>query len=243
MGLTWLHPGQPFPDPNQACADAIAPGLLAAGADLSVPTLLQAYSLGVFPWFSAGQPILWWCPDPRMVLPVDAFRLHPSLRKTLRKVMRRSDLTIRLDHDFSAVIRACAQSPRQGQSGTWIVPEMIDAYCALHAQGWAHSVEVHQDGRLIAGLYCVAIGGAVFGESMFTTVRDASKIALAALVALCRGHQVTHIDCQQNTRHLASLGAHEMPRDAFRRQVATQCRAAPLDWTFSPVYWNLLLSA
>jgi len=242
MKLPWLDPGDPFPDASKAWGeDQPAPGLLAAGGDLDVPTLQRAYSGGIFPWFSEGQPILWWSTDPRMVLFTGEFRLHRSLRKTLKHFIEDPRCEIRFDSAFTRVIRACAGSPREGQSGTWIVPQMVHAYEALHAAGHAHSVETWVDGELVGGLYCVNIGRAVFGESMFTRVADASKIALAALVAWCRNAQVRMIDCQQNTRHLASLGAREIPRREFVRQVATRASARPAPWQFEPVYWNALL--
>lgn len=242
MKLPWLEPGEPFPDVSRAWGPSQpAPGLLAAGGTLDVPTLTSAYARGIFPWFSEGQPILWWSPDPRMVLQVDAFRLHRSLRKTLAQFRLDPRCEIRVDSAFDHVIRACAHSPRPGQSGTWIVPQMVAAYQALAKAGLAHSVETWIDGELVGGLYCVALGGAVFGESMFTRVPDASKIALAALVALCRQYGVSLIDCQQNTRHLASLGAHETARGAFVKHVAQALQAPGPIWRFEPVYWTQLL--
>jgi len=240
--LPWLQPDDPFPPPHQSWGpDSPAPGLLAAGATLDVPRLLQAYAQGIFPWFSAGQPILWWSPNPRMVLPVAGFRLHRSLRRTLQRFRATPGCEVRIDSNFAAVIRACSQTPRAGQSGTWIVPPMVAAYRALHAAGHAHSVETWVDGRLAGGLYCVALGHAVFGESMFAHATDASKIALAALICLCRRGGVQLIDCQQNTGHLASLGAHEMERAPFLQHVA-QARLQPAcNWRFEPVYWNELL--
>lgn len=244
MQLPWLEPGDPLPDPASAWGDADpVPGLLAAGGALDVATLRQAYSHCVFPWFSDGQPILWWSPDPRMVLQVAQFKLHRSLRKTLTRFAATARCEIRIDHAFKDVIAACAEAPRLGQSGTWIVPEMVDAYCALHRAGNAHSVETWIDGELAGGLYCVGIGRAVFGESMFARRPDASKIALAALVCLCRRSGIEMIDCQQKTSHLGSLGAHELPRARFVSHVA-QTRNLPAPrWQFEPIYWNELLSA
>lgn len=240
--LPWLEPGQEFPAADQAWDhDTPAPGLLAAGGALDVASLRQAYAHGIFPWFSAGQPILWWSPEPRMVLPVHRFRLHRSLRKTLQKFRMTGGCEIRIDSTFEQVIRACAENPRAGQGGTWIGPDMLQAYSALHRVGVAHSVETWIDGQLAGGLYCVALGRAVFGESMFARVTDASKIALAALVAFCRHHGIELIDCQQNTRHLASLGAHEIARADFLRHVA-QARQQPApEWRFDPLYWSELL--
>ena len=242
MHLPWLQPGDPFPDPSQAWDEQQpAPGLLAAGGALDVDTLQRAYARGIFPWFSDGQPILWWSTDPRMVLYTAEFRLHRSLRKTLAKFAADPRCEIRFDHDFQAVIRACATSERPGQSGTWIVPAMVQAYEAFHRAGYAHSVETWIDGRLAGGLYCVVLGRAVFGESMFTRVPDASKIALAALVAWCRAQGVGLIDCQQNTRHLASLGAREIPRSEFVQHVAREAPHEARAFRFEPVYWNALL--
>lgn len=242
--LPWLASGQPFPPAEQAWgADAPAPGLLAAGGTLNLATLRQAYIHGIFPWFSAGQPILWWSPDPRMVLPVSAFRLHRSLKKVLQKFSISPNCEIRFDSAFEQVITACASSPRDGQGGTWIVSDMIQAYGELHRAGLAHSVETWIDGQLVGGLYCVAIGKAVFGESMFARVTDASKIALAALVGFCRHHDIRLIDCQQNTRHLASLGASEIPRTAFQTHVATASTEVPPAWHFAPLYWRKLLTS
>ena len=208
---------------------------------LDVPHLAQAYAQGIFPWFSTGQPILWWSPDPRMVLRVADFRLHRSLRRTLQHFRADPRCEVRVDGDFRAVIRACAETPRAGQSGTWIVPPMVAAYEALHEAGLAHSVETWVDGRLAGGLYCVALGRAVFGESMFAHAADASKIALAALVCLCRRNAVAMIDCQQNTRHLASLGAREIPRADWLAHVARARAEPPCAWRFEPLYWDELL--
>lgn len=240
--LPWLEPGEPFPDATRAWGpEAPAPGLLAAGGALDVATLQRAYSAGIFPWFSEGQPILWWSPDPRMVLPVADFKVSKSLAKTLRRFQRTPGCELRIDSAFAHVIEACAHTPREGQAGTWIVPSMVAAYTAWHRLGRAHSVETWVDGRLVGGLYCVAIGRMVFGESMFAWVTDASKVALAALVAFCRAHGVTLIDCQQNTGHLASLGAHEVSRQAFERHLAVATAEPEIaDWTYDSRMWMQL---
>jgi leucyl/phenylalanyl-tRNA---protein transferase len=239
--LLWLQSGEPFPPPEQAWGQTSpAPGLLVAGGMLNSTTLLQAYSEGIFPWFSEGQPVLWWSTEPRMVLRTEAFVLHRSLRKKINALLRDERLEIRVDTSFSAVIKTCANTPRQGQGGTWISADMVAAYCSMHAAGHAHSVETWIDGALVAGLYCVAIGKAVFGESMFTSVTDGSKIALAALVALCRIQGVPQIDCQQVTAHLASLGAAPISREAFLRTVRMEREKPPCDWAFRPVYWDAL---
>lgn len=242
MHLPWLNPGDPFPDVSEAWdARQPAPGLLAAGGALDVESLQRAYSNGIFPWFSEGQPILWWSTDPRMVLWTGEFKLHRSLRKTLARFIADPACELRIDTDFDAVIRACAATPRAGQSGTWIVPAMVRAYQAFHRAGFAHSVETWIDGELAGGLYCVGVGRAVFGESMFTRLPDASKIALAGLVAFCRANGIRLIDCQQNTRHLASLGAREITRAEFVEHVAAQTHQPPPQWRFDPVYWNALM--
>ena len=186
--LPWLEPGEPFPDVAQAWgAGAPAPGLLAAGGALDVPTLRQAYTHGIFPWFSAGQPILWWSPDPRMVLQTAQFRLHRSLRKTLQGLLLQGRLEVRMDTAFTSVIGACAEAPRRGQDGTWILPEMVAAFC--------------------------------------------------------RQHGIPQVDCQQNTGHLATLGAAEMPRQAFLEVVQAQQTAPAPRWTFEPLYWKQVLAS
>jgi leucyl/phenylalanyl-tRNA---protein transferase len=242
MNLPWLDPGDPFPDPSQAWdISQPAPGLLAAGGALDLDSLHRAYSSAIFPWFSDGQPILWWSTDPRMVLFPSEFKLHRSLRKSLARVIANPSFDLRIDTAFDEVIRACSSSERPGQSGTWIVPAMVEAYRAFHRAGFAHSIETWIDGRLAGGLYCVSLGKAVFGESMFTRVPDASKIALAGLVAFCRHHDIPCIDCQQNTQHLASLGAREIARAEFVAHVAQNAKKRSPHWQFDPVYWNELL--
>ena len=206
--LIWIEADEALPNPVRAWgADSTAPGLLAAGQDLSAARLLESYGQGIFPWFSEGQPVLWWSPDPRMVLRPAHFKLQRSLQQSLRRWDRQAGFKLCFDRDFGQVIRLCSSAPRAGQQGTWIVPSMVAAYEALHQAGYAHSAEVWLHDRLIAGLYFVALGHAVFGESMFTTVADGSKMALACLVSVCLKHGIQAIDCQQNTRHLASLGA------------------------------------
>ena len=209
-------------------------GLLAAGRDLGPRRLLEAYRKGVFPWYSQGQPVLWWSPDPRMVLRLDSFRITRSLAKTLRRVRRDARWTVSLDTDFEGVMRACAE-PRADQDGSWITDDIVTAYCALQRQGDAHSVEVREHGVLVGGLYGVSIGRMFYGESMFTRVADASKTALFALVQLLRRHGFRMIDCQQNTRHLASLGAREISRATFLQQVAELIRQPGPDWRASSI--------
>ena len=211
--IPWLEGSMAFPDVGHAMREPN--GLLAAGGDLEPERLLSAYRRGIFPWYGQGEPILWWSPDPRMVLVPCEFRLPRSLAKRLR----RSDYEVRADSAFYDVIAGCAQ-PRDGAAGTWITPEMQAAYCRLHILGHAHSFETWIGGQLAGGLYGVAIGRAFFGESMFTRVSDASKIALVHLVFQLRRWGYGLIDCQMNTAHLARFGAREIPRTLFSQQLA-----------------------
>ncbi|HEU4375885.1 MAG TPA: leucyl/phenylalanyl-tRNA--protein transferase [Telluria sp.] len=219
--IPWLESTTPFPDVSHALTND-APGLLAAGADLSPQRLLIAYQHGIFPWFSEGQPILWWSTDPRMVLMTDQFKISDSLRKTLRRVERSmaegGRWQVRFDSNFEAVMRACA-APRRDGPGTWISKDIITGYTGLHAMGYAHSSEMWLDGELVGGAYGVCIGHMFYGESMFARVTDGSKIALAYLVAFLRSHGVAMIDCQQETEHLASLGGAPISRAAFLEHV------------------------
>lgn len=241
--LPWIEPGEPLPPVSSAWGpQSPAPGLLAAGHDLTATRLLESYSQGIFPWFSEGQPVLWWSPDPRMVLETENFRFHRSLRQRIKHWQLQPQFELCFDRDFGQVIRRCAGAPRPGQKGTWILPEMVAAYEYLHAQGHAHSAEVWLNGQLVAGLYFVALGHAVFGESMFTSIPDGSKMALACLVSVCRHHGVPAIDCQQNTQHLASLGAHEIPRDDFIALIARTRLAPVIDWQGQSLYWDALSS-
>ncbi len=217
--IPWLEKDTPFPDVSEALTEAEgAPGLLAAGADLSPARLLNAYQNGIFPWFSERQPVLWWSTDPRMVLPTAEFRISESLRKTLKKVdqsMRTGGRwQVRFDTAFESVIRACA-APRERASGTWISEEIVAGYCQLHAMGYAHSSELWLDNEVVGGAYGICIGRMFYGESMFARVTDASKTALAYLVEFLRAQNVELIDCQQETNHLASLGGRTVPRAAF----------------------------
>ena len=215
--LTWLTADSAtFPPPERAMAEPN--GLLAAGGDLTPARLLQAYRQGIFPWFAPGQPILWWCPDPRTVVrPAD---LHVS--RSMGKVLRQGRLRVALDCDFPAVISACA-APRAGASGTWITPKMQDAYIELHRMGHAHSVEVYQDDELVGGLYGIALGRVFFGESMFSRVDNASKVAFITLVRQLEAWGFALIDCQMPTDHLFSLGASSMPRADFCAELARLC--------------------
>jgi leucyl/phenylalanyl-tRNA--protein transferase len=238
--IFWVEDDTPLPAAASVPVGEV-PGLVAAGGRLTLARLEEAYRLGLFPWYSAGQPVLWWGPDPRMVLPVAEFRLSRSLRKTLQSFLRQPGQAIRFDSDFDQVIAGCAQTPRDGQHGTWILPAMVQAYCAWHRAGRTHSVETWVDGRLVGGLYFVAIGRMVFGESMFSHRSDASKLALAALVAACRARGVPLIDCQQHTAHLASMGAREVPRIAFEQHLSLVLGAPDIaDWTYDAAHWAQL---
>lgn len=246
--IPWLPEDErtPFPPTAQALGpDSEAPGLLCAGGVLGPQRLDAAYRRGIFPWFSPGQPPLWWSPDPRMVLPVADFKLAPSLKKTLSRFLADPRGALRFDHDFAAVIAACARTPRAGQAGSWIVPGLRRAYTDWHRLGAVHSVETWWDGELVGGLYCVGLGRMVFGESMFTRRTDASKIALAALIAFCRASGRPLIDCQQETAHLASLGAGPWPRARFEDSLATLVAEAPPGpglgrWAYDPAHWATL---
>ena len=215
--IPWLPEDSVFPALEKALAEPN--GLLAAGGDLSPRRLLAAYRRGIFPWYSAGEPTLWWSPDPRMVLFPDELKISLSLAKTLRN----ANYEVRLDTAFGDVIGACASKPREGQPGTWITGEMQAAYGDLHRLGYAHSVETWIDDKLAGGLYGIAIGRAFYGESMFSDLRDASKIALAHLCAHLKRRGFGIIDCQMETRHLASLGARPIPRHDFAARLDDLC--------------------
>jgi leucyl/phenylalanyl-tRNA--protein transferase len=217
--ITWIS-SEDSPDafPDIERAFDVPNGLLAAGGDLSGERLLYAYSHGIFPWFSNGQPILWWSPDPRCVLYAD--RLHISRR--LYRSLRQSGFDIRINSDFDAVVAGCTRS-RRGQDGTWITPDMRSAYNALHDEGWAHSIEVWLDDELAGGLYGVAIDRMFFGESMFSAVSNASKAAMVALCFLLVERGVRMLDCQVASPHLMSLGAELIPRREFAAVLETDC--------------------
>jgi leucyl/phenylalanyl-tRNA---protein transferase len=227
MDVPFLLPDQPFPD-----LPAIAwqpEGLVAIGADLRPARLLAAYRRGIFPWYSEGDPILWWCPNPRMVLATTQFKLRKSLAKRIRALARQGDMHITLDQDFSGVIAQCAAS-RVHSNGTWIVPEIMQAYTDLHHTGHAHSVEVRQGGALVGGLYGVCIGRMFYGESMFSLHSDMSKTALAALVHICQAEHMPWIDCQQETAHLAFMGAQPIARTQFLQGVTRLTALPPVHW-------------
>lgn len=227
--IPWLEPDAPFPPLEQALREPN--GLLAAGADLSPERLLDAYRHGIFPWYGPGQPPLWWSPEPRMVLFPDELKISRSLARRLKK----QDYQIRLDANFRDVMLACASTPRPGQDGSWIVPEILEGYCTLHALGYAHSVETWIEGKLAGGLYGVAIGRMFYGESMFHRVTDASKIAFVHLVQYLQTHGYGLIDCQMHTSHLDRFGAREIPRSEFAKRLAELVKLEP----DSPGKWKL----
>lgn len=220
--IRWLAPTAgpaALPSPDDALDEPN--GLLAAGGALEPDWLLASYAHGIFPWYEEGQPILWWSPDPRAVLYPE--RLHVS--RSLRRTLRSGGIVVTADRDFAAVVEACA-APRRYTSSTWITPAMADAYVAMHELGWCHSFEAWHEGELVGGLYGMAIGRVFFGESMFTRLRDASKVAFVRAVGFLRAAGVRLIDCQLPSHHLARLGASEVPRAAFLRELRTLVRPA-----------------
>ena len=222
--LAWLQSADPFPPAERAMRNPN--GLLAAGGDLSVPRLLQAYRCGVFPWYSAAEPILWWSPDPRMVLYCDELKISRSLAKSARN----KGYEVRVDSAFERVLEGCADR----EEGTWLGASMRAAYVGLHRAGYAHSFETWRGGELVGGLYGVALGRMFFGESMFSRATDASKVALMALVGELRARKFPLIDCQMHTRLLASLGAREIARRSFLRALG------PLvNYAEAPGSWNV----
>ncbi|MBI3130068.1 MAG: leucyl/phenylalanyl-tRNA--protein transferase [Acidobacteria bacterium] len=221
-GGPWLLGGAPrFPDPEATDEN----GLLAVGGDLSVPRLLAAYRAGIFPWFSKGEPILWWCPPVRSCL-------HPAeahISRSLAKAMRQGVFELRMDTSFAQVVRACAKTPRVGQRGTWITAEMQAAYTTMHHRGWAHSIEAWREGRLVGGLYGIALGGAFFGESMFSLEPDASKACFALLAERLDAWGFTLLDCQVENPHTTSLGAKPLARIEFLARLA-EALALEVQW-------------
>jgi leucyl/phenylalanyl-tRNA--protein transferase len=227
--IHWLRPDTAFPPISAALTEPN--GLLAAGGELSADLLLEAYSQGIFPWYGQGQPVLWWAPDPRMVLFVGEFRVARSLRK----VVRQKRFNIRIDSLFRDVVEACAATPRPGQIGTWITPAIIDAYCELHLRGYAHSVEALHGGRLVGGLYGVSIGRMFFGESMFARETDASKVALVHLIAILARAGFPMVDCQQETSHLSSFGARPISRREFAERLTPLVHSTTPAGAWTPV--------
>ncbi len=232
--LPWLEPADPFPPADLALTNPA--GLLAAGADLSLARLRAAYTQGIFPWYSAGDPILWWSPDPRMVLKCDAFHPSHSLRKRLRQIARAQqagnfEVVVRVDSAFDLVLQGCARAAAPGSTGTWITPDMQQAYQTWHRAGEAHSIETWVDDHLVGGLYGVSLGRMFFGESMFSVATDASKIALAHLVSFLRNQGVLWIDCQMKTAHLARLGAAPVARNTFISHVRQAATEPAIAWS------------
>lgn len=225
--IPWLNFNEPFPAVNRALAEPN--GLLAAGGTLDRERLVEAYRHGIFPWFNEGEPVLWWSPDPRMVLLPAEIRVTRSLAKA----MRNRNYSVRADSAFREVMNACA-APRDGRAGTWINADMISAYCDLHNAGIAHSIEIWVDDALAGGLYGVALGHMFYGESMFTRVPDASKIALVHLARQLQRWNFGMIDCQMRTDHLARMGAREMPRADFVRKLVELVNYPPI-----PGVWKL----
>jgi leucyl/phenylalanyl-tRNA--protein transferase len=233
MKLPWLNTDTPFPPVSEALEDP--PGLLAAGADLSIARLQDAYSQGIFPWYQEGEPLLWWSLAPRMVLACDAFKPSHSLRKRLRQIARQQQqgndsLQVRVDTALGEVLHACSRCDDPDRHGVWLTQEMQRAYLAWHRAGQVHSIETWRDGKLIGGLYGVSLGKMFFGESMFSRETDASKIALAHLVAFLRTQGVAWIDCQMQTAHLSSMGATPVSREQFLAHIHQACAHHPIDW-------------
>jgi leucyl/phenylalanyl-tRNA--protein transferase len=233
--LVWLEDSDSFPSPREFVQDnpKLPDGLLALSETINADFLLQAYQQGIFPWYSEGQPVMWWCTSPRMVLPPKDFKVSHSLKKTLGRVLHDPSWEIRVDSNFREVMLQCANSNRPGQDGTWITPQIMNAYSELHTKGFAHSIETWCNEHLVGGLYCVSIGRMVFGESMFTKVPNASKIALAGLCAWCKSVGIELIDCQQETKHLASLGATPIAKNAFLDYIESAIKVSSPSWN-----WN-----
>ncbi len=224
-----------FPDTTQALS--YPSGLLAASREINADWLQASYARGIFPWYSNGEPVLWWSPSPRAVLYTHEFQLHRSLSKTVRKINRNPDRAIRLNTAFEQVMRACA-APRPDQDGTWITEEVIAAYTELHRRGLAHSVEHWEGEQLVGGLYCVALGKMIYGESMFSTQTDASKVAFAHFVYWLKTQNVHIIDCQQATRHLMSMGARTVSREVFETEIRAFMVQPALNWEPRELVWK-----
>jgi leucyl/phenylalanyl-tRNA---protein transferase len=241
--ITWLGPHDPFPNPLLTPdPDPSVPGLIAVSERIYPGQLSHAYQLGIFPWYSDNQPVLWWSPDPRMVLKPALFKCSDSLKKSIRVFIKKASTRIEVDGNFNEIIRACATSERRDQDGTWITHEIMDAYTTLHEQGHAHSIAVFEQDQLIGGLYCVSFGSMVFGESMFSRKPGASKIALAALSSWCLQTGMPMIDCQQETAHLRSLGAAPIARSEFLQALQISLNQTKMEksWTFDKqilTYW------
>ena len=237
--IPWIGPEMNFPHrDNEILSIPEYNGLLAASDRLCSKMLIKAYNLGIFPWSGQGQPILWWSPNPRMVLKCEDFILRNSLKKKIRSEIN-NGLTISCNKDFLQVIRSCAE-PKKGRENSWITGEIVDSYYDLHKQGIAHSIEVWENQKLVGGLYVISIGKMVFGESMFSKKNDASKIALTALVKWLIKNHAEIIDCQQDTPHLASLGARPIPRKKFETINKKLTRESKLPWQVNPISTKIL---
>ena len=239
--IQWVGELDKLPSPRKLIdPDPRFPGLIALSETLSPNRLLEAYRSGMFPWYSENEPVMWWCTHPRMVLETKSFKVSQSFRKSIQSILKNDDWEIRVDHSFPEIINSCANKIRPGQNGTWITNEIIDAYGQLHKDGYVHSIETWYQDQLIGGLYCVSIGKMVFGESMFSNQTNASKFALAALSAWCCSMDIRYIDCQQETKHLASLGARPISREDFLDWIDTQINLPMATWSFNKQilkYW------
>ncbi|WP_394672378.1 leucyl/phenylalanyl-tRNA--protein transferase [Limnobacter sp.] len=233
--IPWLDSPSEFPGTSQALD--YPPGLLAASMEINADWLEASYARGIFPWYSQGEPVLWWSTSPRAVLYTAEFKLHRSLAKAIRKMQGTPGSAIRLNTAFTAVMQACA-APRPGQDGTWITDEVIAAYTVLHQRGLAHSVEYWEGDQLVGGLYCVALGKMVYGESMFATKTDASKVAFAHFVYWLKSQNVHIIDCQQATGHLISMGARTVSRKVFETEMVNSIVQPTLNWEPRELKWT-----
>jgi leucyl/phenylalanyl-tRNA--protein transferase len=238
--IVWLDPQSQFPSPRDFRQEdpRLPDGLIALSETLDADQLLEAYRHGIFPWYSAEQPVMWWCTSPRMVLNPKEIKISHSLRKKIKQIRVDPAWEIRVDSAYQEVMTACAKTNRHGQDGTWITSEIIDAYVELHQRGMTHSVETWHNNVLVGGLYCVNLGKMVFGESMFTHITDASKLALCALCAWCTRVGIEMIDCQQETGHLASLGASPIKKEQFLDWIESQIDlpSPPWDWSKEVLY-------
>ncbi len=233
--IQWLRTNSPFPSPRDFVQDdpELPDGLIAISDSINENRLIAAYRQGIFPWYSKGQPVLWWCTSPRMVLETSSIKISNSLRKKIQQVQVNSEWEIKIDTSFQTMMESCANTQRKDQDGTWITSEIIDSYVKLHHLGIAHSVEMWYQNELVGGLYGINLGKMMYGESMFTRVTDASKVALTALCAWCASVGIQRIDCQQETDHLGSLGAHPIPKKDFLDWIESQ-----IDLPAPPWNWN-----
>ncbi|MFN4328029.1 MAG: leucyl/phenylalanyl-tRNA--protein transferase [Limnobacter sp.] len=236
LRLPWIDRPEQFPPTSQALLDP--PGLLCASDWLDTHWLAASYPRGIFPWYSPGEPVLWWSTHPRAVLFLEEFKLKRSLKQAIRRFAADPTRCIRLNSDFAQTIAQCANRARPGQNGTWITDEVIQAYCGLHQRGMAHSIEHWRGDEMVGGLYCVSVGGMVYGESMFALETDASKAAFAVFVAWLKRQNVHIIDCQQATGHLMSLGARTLPRPLFEEAMNVAIGQAAPDWSPCTLSWT-----